>query len=246
MNCRDVEKEMILSFSNDLDPHRLQSLEAHLKDCPSCSRKYAEIEKDLEWMAGLPGQRPDFDWNKSWNVIRTRMTRGTWARERRIFQTRRMLQAAVALGIFLLGIVIGRHILLPPAADLSLQPHEQEVTSRLIQQHLEETGITLLEYNNRRSLASDRRIFDLEKQRARFLLFRNRILQAFLEESVDPSVTTLLRDLEILLYEAANFEAASSDTHAFIKTLIKDKDIFFRIRQIGLYQASKTGKEAKL
>ena len=246
MNCRDAEKEMILSFSKDLDPHRQQSLETHLKDCPSCLRRYAEIKKDLEWMAGLPGQRPDFDWNKSWHIIRKRFTKNTWARERRIFQTRRMLQALAALGIFLLGIVIGRHIFLPPAADLSLQSHEQQVTSRLIQQHLEEVGMALLEYNNRRSLASDRQIFDLEKQRARFLLFRNRTLQAFLEKSVDLSVTALLRDLEILLYEAANFEAASSETHAFIKTLIKDKDIFFRIRQIGMYQESKSGKEAKL
>lgn len=246
MNCRDAEKEMIRSFSNDLDPHRQQSLEAHLRDCPFCSRKYAEIEKDLEWMAGLPGQRPDFDWNKSWNVIRTRLARDTWAPERRIFQTRRILQAATVLGIFLLGIVIGRHLFLPPAADLFLQSHEREVTSRLIRQHLEETGMALLEYNNRVSLVSDRRIFDLEKQKARFLLFQNRNLRAFLGELVDPSVTALLNDLEILLYEAANFETGSSETHAFIKALIRDKEIFFRLRQIGLYQTSKMGREAKL
>jgi hypothetical protein len=246
MNCRDAEKEMIRSLSNDLDPRKQQFLEAHLKDCPSCSRKYTEIEKDLEWMAGLPGRRPEFDWIRSWDTIRIRLTRNTWARERRIFQTRRMLQAAAGLGIFLMGIVIGRQFLLPPAADLSPRSHEQEVTRLLIQQHLEETGLAFLELNNRRSLASDRRIFDLEKQRARFLLFRNRTLQAFLGESADAFVTALLRDLEILLYEAANFESASPEAHAFIKTLIKDNDIFFRIRQIGLYQSSKTGKEAKL
>jgi len=246
MNCRDAEKEMILSLSNDLDPHKQRFLEAHLKDCPACSQKYAEIEKDLEWMAGLPGRRPEFDWIRSWDTIRTRLTRNTWVRERRIFQARRVLQAAAGLGIFLLGIVIGRQFLLPPAADLSPKSHEQEVTHLLIQQHLEETGLAFLELYNRRSLASDRRIFDLEKQRARFLLFRNRTLQAFLEESADASVTALLRDLEILLYEAANFESASAEAHAFIKTLIKDNDIFFRIRQIGLYQSSKTGKEAKL
>jgi len=246
MNCRDAEKEMIRSLSNDLDLHKQQFLEAHLKDCPACSRKYAEIEKDLEWMACLPGRRPEFDWIRSWDTIRTRLTRNTWARERRIFHTRRVLQAAAGLGIFLLGIVIGRQFLLPPAADLSPRSHEHEVTRLLIQQHLEETGLAFLELNNRRSFASDRRIFDLEKQRARFLLFRNRALQASLGESADASVTALLRDLEILLYEAANFESASPEAHAFIKTLIKNKEIFFRIRQIGLYQSSKTGKEAKL
>jgi hypothetical protein len=246
MNCSNAEKEMILSLSHDLNPHKQQILEAHLKDCPSCSRKYEEIKKDLKWMATLTGQRPEFDWDRSWQIILTRLTQNLWSRERRIFQMRRMLQAAAVLGIFLLGIVIGRHLLLPPATDLSLRPPGREVIYRLVQQHLEETGMALLEYNNRLSLASDPRIFDLEKQRARFLLFRNRTLQALLDKSADPSVAALLRDLEILLYEAANLEASSPENQGFIKALIKDKDIFFRIRQIGLYQASKADKEATL
>ncbi|UCE21999.1 MAG: zf-HC2 domain-containing protein [Candidatus Aminicenantes bacterium] len=246
MNCRKVEKKIILSFSNDLDPHQQQALEAHLRDCPSCSRKYAEIKKDLKWLAGLPGRRPDFDWNRSWNVIRTRLKRNTWAPERRILQVRRILQAAAALVIFLLGIMIGRHILLPPRTERSLQTHEHDVTSLLIRQHLEEASTVLLEYKNRGSLAADQQILILEKQKARFLLFQNRNLQAFMRESVDPSVTELLNDLEILLYETANFEAGKSETHAFIKTLIRDKEIFFRIRHIGLFQASKTDKEVKL
>jgi hypothetical protein len=246
MNCRDAEKELIFYLSHDLEPHKQRILEEHLKDCPACSQKYEEIKKDLEWMAALPGRRPEFDWDRSWRIIRTRLTQSPWTREHRISRMRRMLQAAAALGIFLLGIVIGRHLLLPPSADLSLRSPGQEVTHRLIQQHLEETGMALLEYNNRLSLASDPRIFDLEKQRARFLLFRNRTLQTLLDKSADPSVAALLRDLEILLYEAANLEASSSENQGFIKTLIKDKDIFFRIRQIGLYQASKADKEATL
>jgi hypothetical protein len=246
MNCRDAKKKMVLLLSSDLNPHEQQILEAHLKDCPACSEKYEEIKKDLEWLAVLPGQRPEFDWARSWQSIRTRLTQDGWKRERRIFQVRRILQATAVLGIFILGIVIGRSIFLPPAAGLFFQSREMEVTGRLIQQHLDETGTALLEYSNRRSLISDPRIFELEKQHIRYLLFRNKTLQAFLEESVNPSVTKLLRDLEILLYEAANLEAASSETHAFIKTLIKDKDIFFRIRQIGLYQASIVGKEEKL
>ena len=246
MNCRDAENKMILSLSKDLEPDKQKLLEAHLKDCPACSQKYEEIKKDLEWMAALPGRQPEFDWDKSWDIIRTRLKENSWTRERRIFQTRRVLQAAAVLGIFFVGIIIGRHLLLSPAADLTLRSRNSKVTSRLIQQHLEESGMALLEYNNRISLASDRQIFELEKQRARFLLFQNRTLQAFLAESVDPSVSELLSDLEILLYEASNLDAASTENQAFIKTLIKDKDIFFRIRQIGSYQTAKTDKEATL
>ncbi len=246
MNCRDYEKKMILSLSNDLDPHEQKALEAHLKDCPACLQKYEKIKKELEWMAVVLNSRPEFDWDKSWDIIRNRLTRNTWIRETRIFQFRRILQAAAVLGIFLLGIVIGRYLLLNPEEELSLQSNKMIVSSRLIQQHLEETKIALLEYNNRIALGSDREIFDFEKQRARILLFRNRALQAFLISSGDPSVTELLQDLEIILYEAANLETSSSKNHMFIKTLIKDKDIFFRMRQIGLYYTLKTSKEENL
>jgi hypothetical protein len=246
MKCHEAEKKMVLSLSSDSDPLEQQVLEQHLKDCPACSQKYEEIKKDLEWMAAVPGQRPEFNWDRSWNIILTRLTQNTWKRERRIFQTRPMLQAVAVLGIFILGIFIGRHLLLPPAADLSLQFRESMVTTRLVQQHLEETGMALLEYNNRNALETDRQIFELEKQHASFLLFQNRALQAFLADSANPSVIALLGDLEILLYEAANLEAASPKNQSFIKSLIKDKDIFFRIRQIGWSQTSKTGKEAKL
>lgn len=246
MKCRNYEKKMILSLSNDLDPHEQEALEAHLKDCPACVQKYEEIKKDLKWMAGVLESRPEFDWDKSWGIIRNRLTRNKRMRETRIFQFRRIVQAAAILGIFLLGIVIGRYFLLNPKAEPSLQSNEMIVASRLIQQHLEETKIALLEYDNRIAFGSEREIFDFEKQRARILLFRNRALQAFLISSGDPSVIELLQDLEIILYEAANLETSSSKSHMFIKTLIKDKDIFFRIRQIGLYYMLKTEKEENL
>lgn len=246
MNCRDEEKEMILSVNNDLNPKKKPRLENHLKDCLSCSKKYAEIKKDLEWMADLPGNRPEFDWEKSWDVIQKHLTKNTWARERRIVQIRRVVRVAAVMGIFLLGIVIGRHILLPPGTDRYLRSNEQDIARRLIQKHLEETGMALLEFKNRESFVIDQRILELEKKKAQFLLFQNRTLQSFLGESVDNSVNALLKDLEILLYEASNFEPASPEVHVFIKTLIQDKDILFRIRQIGSYQARKANQEATL
>jgi hypothetical protein len=245
MKCRDCEKKIVLSFSNDLDPLEQQAIEAHMKNCPACSRKYEEIERDIKWMASIPGRTPKFNWNTSWNVIRTRMEGKMRVRERRILLIRRLLPAA-ALGILLLGFLIGKFILFPPATGPGPQFLQQDITSRLIQKHMEEVGTSLLEYMNNESLVTNQRILVVEKRKARFLLFQNRNLRALLEESNDPIVIPLLNDLEIVLYETANFEAGTPESHEFIKTMIKEKGIFFRMRHAEMHQTSKIEKGINL
>jgi hypothetical protein len=241
MKCRDAEKKIVLSFSNDLDPHEQRAIEAHVKNCQVCSRKYEEIERDVKWMACISGQTPKLDWNTSWNVIRERLKGKMRARERRTLFIRRLLPTA-ALGILLLGFLVGRFILFPPASGPILQSLQSGITNRLVQKHMEEAGMTLLEYMNRESMATNQQFLVVEKQKARFLLFQNRNLRALLEESNDAIIIPLLNDLEIVLYEAANLEAGNSESHEFIKTMIKEKEIFFRMRFVEMYQASNIEK----
>ncbi len=245
MKCRDVEKKIVLSFSDDLDPLDQQAIEAHVKNCLACSRKYEEIERDIKWMARISGQTPRFNWNTSWNVIRTRLEGKMRIRDKRILLIRRLLPTA-ALGILLLGFLIGKFILFPTATSPILQSLQPGITSRLIQKHMEEIGTILLEYMNRESLGTNQQFLVFEKQKARFLLFQNRNLRALLEEYNDPIIIPLLNDLEIVLYETANFEAGTSESHEFIKTLIKEKEIFFRIRYVEMHQASNIKKEISL
>lgn len=246
MNCRDAEKIMVLSLSADVDPYNLKLLEAHLQACPACSRKYMVIKKDYEWLASLSGQRPEFDRDASWNIIRDRLAQKMWARERRIFRRRRLLPAAVALGILILGFMIGRYTLFKPSPDLSFRSHELGMGSRLIRQHLNEVGTVLLEYLNRESLETDQQILVFEMQKSRFLLFQNRTFQTLFKESDNPFIISLLMDLEIVMYETTNFEPGASETHEFIKTLLKEKGIFFRIRHMKMFPEIKMSKGASL
>jgi len=55
-----------------------------------------------------------------------------------------------------------------------------------------------------------------------------------------------LNDLEIVLYETANFEAGTPESHEFIKTMIKEKGIFFRMRYAEMHQTSKIEKGTNL
>jgi hypothetical protein len=237
MKCADTEKKIILSFSDDLDPLEQQAMEAHVKNCQACSRKFEEIEQDIKWMARISGRTPKLDWDTSWNVMRKRLREKMRARERRILLIRRLLPAA-ALGTLLLGFIIGRFILFPPATGPILQSLQPGITSRLVQKYMEEVSMTLLEYMNREFLTTNQRILVVEKQKARFLLFQNQHIQAMLEESNNAIIIPLLNDLEIVLYEAANLETGNLASHEFIKTIIKEKEIFFRMRFVEMHQAS--------
>ena len=238
MNCRDAEKMMILLHSRDLDSLKEQDLKAHLKDCPDCMQRYFEIKGDLEWMSRLPGPRPEFDWDKSWRDIRAAVGQKKGGREHRLLLARRILPAA-ALGILFLTLIFGKFLLFPPREGALPPVPRPEITSRLIRQHMEEVNTTLLEYMNRESLESDQRILVFEKQKNLFLLFQNRTLQTLFKESDDPLVIPLLNDIEIVLHETANYEAGYPETHEFIKAMIRKKEIFFRIRHMESYQASK-------
>lgn len=242
MKCKDVEKKIILSFSGDLDPKAQRVLEEHLKRCPTCAQKYEEIEKELQWMVSISEQVPKFEWETSWTDFRKRLVAKMRTRERRTLQIRRFVPAAAAVFLFL-GIFIGRFVLYPPAAGPTQKPLPPGATSRLVQKYMEDVGMTLLEYVNREFLATDQRILTVEKQKARFLLFQNRNLQALLEDSKNSIVIPLLNDLEMVLYETSNLEPGNSESHRFIKTIIKEKDIFFRMRFVKKHLVSNREKE---
>jgi hypothetical protein len=245
MNCRDAEKKIVLSLSGDLDPQEQGAIEEHLKNCPVCSRKYEEIERDINWMARISGQEPKLDWDTSWPDIRKRAKGILLARQRRVLLMRRLMPTAAA-GVILLAFLIGRFVLFSPGAGSALQPIPPGMTSRLVQKYMEEVGMVLLEYMNREFSTTNQPILAVEKEKARFLLFQNRNLRALLAHSKNPVVIPLLNDLEMVLYETANFGEGDSRSHEFIKTMIEEKEIFFRMRFVEQHLGSNKEKAANI
>jgi hypothetical protein len=241
MKCREAEKRMVRLLSGDLEPGERLKLRAHCRACPVCSRKNAEVEEDLKWMAQLPSGRPEFDWEASWNAIRTRMGREIPPRERR-HPLVRMLLPAASLGMLILGFVIWRYFIFPPVPEASVRPPESSLAGRLIRKHMDEVGTAFLEYMNRETSEADQRILVFEKQQALFLLFQNRTLRACLKRGDSPMVIPLLDDLEIVLYETANLQADIPEAHEFIKSLIRQREILFRVRYMGNFFRDKAGE----
>ncbi len=224
MNCREVQKRMILWLAGDLNPGEQPELDTHCRACPACSRKRAEVEDSLRWLAGLPDERPELGGAASWSAVRTRIASASKSRRRYPLWVRITVPAA-SLGVVLLAFFIGRSLFPPPAPSA-----RGGDGSRLILRHMEDVGTAFLEYMNRGDTEADQKVFDFEKQKAHFLLFQNRALRESLKDASSPLVIPLLKDLEVVLYEAANLEPQMPGGHTFIRSLILQKGILFRIR----------------
>ncbi len=229
MNCPDADRAMVFSFYADLDKEAQRSLEAHCHGCAACARKLEEMKTELGEITRLSGTPPEFDWDKSWRAIRQGLAGRARARSRRTFLYHRLLPAA-GLGIFVLGIIIGRQVFETPSRDLTMQPVDGKIMARLFEEHLGEAEIALREVANSEAQESGRMVLAFEKETTRSLGFRNRIMRTMARTSGDPALSLLLNDLEIILYEAANLDPGSPEAVERVKGLIREKEIFFRIR----------------
>jgi hypothetical protein len=243
MKCHDAERAMVFFYYGDLDDEAQRALEDHCRNCPACARKSAETMAELGEIARLSGPRPELDWDRSWQAIRRGLPGKARARPRRSFLLWRLLPAA-GLSILVLGIVIGRHVLRTVSTDQAPGPAGQAIVALLLQQHLEEAEIALREVANIDAKTGSRRLLSFEQERARSLGFRNRTMRTMATTAGDPALGPLLNDLEVILYEAANLDAGSSEAVKRLKDLIREKEILFRIRHLkGLHVPLPRGKE---
>jgi hypothetical protein len=231
MKCHEAERAMVLSYYDDLDDGARKALEDHCGECPACVRKAAAVRADLEEIARLSGPRPEWDGERSWQIIRQGLPLRSRARARRSSFFWRLLPAA-GLGIFVLGILIGRHALRTVPADLKSGPAGQMTAARLLQPYLEEAEIALREVANIDPETGSRRLLASERERARSLGFRNGIMRAIAKTTGDPALGPLFDDLEVILLEAANLDAGSTEAVKRLKALIREKGILFRIREL--------------
>jgi hypothetical protein len=225
MNCRDTERDLILSCYGDLDDRSRAALEVHVRSCPACARLRADLETELKEMARAAGSCPEFDWDRSWRVIREGLGGRARARSSRAFAVRWLVPAA-GLAALVLGIIVGtRGVKTEPRGAT-----DERVMARVLQRHLGEAEVAMHEVANFDAEQGSRLLLSFEQERTRSLGFRNRTMRMMAQASGDPDLCRLLNDLEIIFYETANLNPGFPEAVGRIKSLIRDKDILLRIR----------------
>lgn len=239
MNCHDAERDLILSYYGDLDDSVRAVVEGHVRSCPACARKRADLETELKEMARVAGSCPEFDWDRSWRVIREGLDGRARARSRRAFAVRRLMPAA-GLAALVLGIIVGTRVFKTEPRGAA----DERVMARLLQRHLGEAEVAMHEVANFDADQGSRLLLSFEQERTRSLGFRNRTMRMLARASGDPDLGRLLNDLEIILYETTNLNPGFPGAVGRIKSLIRDKDILFRIGRLrGALDPRSGGKE---
>jgi hypothetical protein len=230
MKCKTCRRLIVLDLYGELGPADRRRLERHLDECAECAR-------DLEYTRGVfdmidrsdSGSLPEADWDGCWFRITDGIRGPGRARVHRPKIPRWVTAAAAAGLVFAVGIFLGRfwRPSAPQAAPTSagsaagFDPID-------LQGYFESLKPILVEYVNLPSDApADERV-PVDRRLIHSLLVQNFMLMRAVAEN-DPAAAELLEDIDLVLREIKNLGSGDPDAPAMIRSLIRQRNILFKI-----------------
>lgn len=226
MSCSKFEPLLAGKLFGDLSPAEQRHLEAHLQSCAACRGQFAALQKVAAAMG--PPVRPEMPphfWEGYWPRLLARMEKEAAQPSRRAqmmsifpfwgrpaFQVKWIWQAAAAMALLVLGVIIGQNWPTQSSLvkDTNAPPASAAIPARQVEartaQLLERSKILLIGIVNDDFEGASSS--DLARQRkvSRALLQETRALQMDLSSAPDQRMQHLLQQLELVLVQIANLE----------------------------------------
>ena len=248
--CRQLFTE---ALSGSLDNSGRNTFEAHLGQCDLCREEYGELKATLLEMKERKRREPDpAFWEGYWERLESRMHR-----EKVLYQTRPSgqrrpswdwlrfrvpswaFQAGAAVLLVAVGILIGRMWLLPPSegvqtaalAGEASKPLSMELASRT-QNYVQRSKLVLMAIVNFDRESEDPYTLDLpyKQQLSRELVQEADWLKQGLSDARERRLQELVADLEDILLQIANLEAAGEmDTIELVQTGVQSRGLFLKM-----------------
>jgi len=233
---------MVLYLYDELPEEEKGQFEAHLRECRSCMDEFNKVKDDVTKMNGaLAGiSVPEFDWTKSWWIIRRSIKEKSTKRPLLFPFSGWVLKFAAAAVIFVIGIFTGKVLFFSPQGQQKASeshdtvPHTQ--LSTIYREHFEDVKTTIMEYANYREGDEDVQLLFPEKDRVKNLLSRNRLLKNYVKGEEFLVLKQLLDELEMILIEISNLTAHNPEYLRFIKDRLREKEIIFKMNYFKLEQ----------
>lgn len=249
--CRD---RMAEALYGELTPEGRASFEAHLRACPACAAEYEAMTETRKILDTRERRDPGADfWEGYWDRLEKRLdaeprpaprpVRGRALRPFALFPVWGFRFAAAA-ALLVVGILIGRTLLRPPAPRVAqatppaVAPApgagvEQASTPVLrARDYFERSKLILLGLVNYDPGTSDVYGLDLPRQKrlSRELVNEAGSLQSDLKAPAEKRLRELVADLETILVQIANLESANDlDAVELVKRGVEEKGIFLKI-----------------
>jgi hypothetical protein len=264
--CRDRIAEALFG---EPTPEDRASLEAHLKVCPACASEYEAMTETRRILDTRERKDPGTDfWEGYWDRLERRLEaepapapRSVRGRARRPFTLLPAwgLQFAAAAALLVVGILIGRTLLRPPAPRVAQAAPPAAVPAPGVEQasapvlrardYFERSKLILLGLVNYDPGASDVYGLDLPRQKelSRALVNEAGSLKSDLKAPAQKRLRELVADLETILIQIANLGSENDlDAVELVKRGVEEKSIFLKINltEMGPSPKARTDKSA--
>ncbi len=232
MKCKSFKEKIILHQCGELEDKERITLAAHLEECPECAKDFAYTKKVFRVLEDTRAETlPETDWEKSWQSIDAQIPPKPRSAKRIFLIPRLAYAAAAVLIIFIVGIITGRFWLPSKAPSPAGTTASQAYVEQSLQQYLEDLRPVLVEYANYTPEEKGQETIVMDKKVAHSLLIQNLLLRNIVAKT-NPTLLPFLDDVDIVLKEISNLETDDKQTPAFIKDLIHDREILFKMEII--------------
>ncbi len=240
MNCQDFHDLIVIGVHGRLSAAEREEIDRHRSACAECAVLYERFQglmdlqaEALEEAASVPAP----DWDGSWAEIAKRALPEKSPLLRFFDRVPRWVPATAGiLAVFVLGYVAGRGILVDSAVyrpEMAALPSSDRGPSLLFASYADNLKPVLTSFLNRGDIVPPVELRALEREIARDMLSRTRILRELAAASGDAGLADLLLDLEFILTSLANLAPGDKASAAHLERMIREKDVPLRLRELA-------------
>jgi hypothetical protein len=265
-DCNKCKSLFLEAFYEELDAQQNQLFKDHLQVCKSCQSGFDEMKSTLKFMSKRVRPEPGKDF---WNTYEERLARRikkaeepqvkreSWLKKLLRpfgFAPKWVYQAAAALALIIVGVLMGRMIFFPPVSEIqqaSQQPAlitQQQPGTELVlrtQNYIERSKLILLALVNFDPAREDPYALDFPYQQriSRELVQEASFLKRELAESDQGRLENLIAGLEVILLQIANLESENDfEAIELVKEGVNSRGILIEINLTDLRRSIRRGK----
>lgn len=231
VNCDEAKDLIIVAIYGKLSDEEERRLAVHLDVCGACAGAY-EKARDYASVLNQDAEIPVPDWERSWRVIRRRVLgprRGLSV----LFAYRKIAIAGAGLAVvFVLGFLLGRHLLKPSAVEPGYATYEN-YRSVSAADYSERVDMLLVNFLNRSEGDVPAGFRDLEREVMVDILAETRLLRLLAERRGDRSRYRVLEDVEMALINMSNLQPEDEDSAERVDRFIRDRELRSQLRNLA-------------
>ena len=267
-DCKKCQALFLQAFYEELDTPKKQFFEDHLLVCERCKSEFKEMESTLNFTGKRVRPEPPKEfWDSYEERLAQRIEKeevlkveseSFWKRLWRpfIFAPRWTFQAAAAIALIVVGVLIGRMIFSPSIPESQQASRQQGLVTpqrpgielaQRSQGYIERSKLILLALVNFDPATEDPYALDLslQKQVSSELIQEASVLKKELAESDQEQLQRLIANLEMILLQIANLESDNDfEAIELVKEGINRQGILMQINLSDLRRSRRGEKES--